>query len=230
MGQNYGPDPRKASSFIGSTTGCTLSIDALDYTSGSSTINDAVGTNNATVSASVSYGDDGGNKYFNNNGSQKAINISSITPGNSTWTLAIWAQGKSSLPSSTHGQIMSNSSGGPVASSYGMCSNGIAQSNYDGSWNTHYGDTNLVVDTWYHLLWANGTGGSNTMIMYLNGAADISEFNSATTNGGPINVIGSRWNTGFTGYIASVQYFASTCLTAAQISNMYNEQKGRFGL
>ena len=229
MGQNYGPTPRTGESFIGSAPGCTLAIDCFDHISGSSTTSDAIGTNTGSLGSHVVYTDDGGNKYFAMDGSQNSIAIDSITLGNGSYTIAIWARADS-LSGTEHGRLFSNSSGGPVASSYGFCTNGITMTNYDGAWQTHYGGTSLSTGVWYHGVWANGTGGSNTQIMYLNGAADITQFASDTTNGGPCNVIGARWNAGFNGDIASFQYFHGTTLTATQISTMYNEQKGRFGL
>ena len=229
MSNRYGPEPRTGKSFTCYST-CTFALDAFDHV-GTNTLNDAIGTNNATTGSAnngVTWNSAG---YYSLNAASSTTRLaySSFTPGNGSWTLVAWARA-SSLPGSTHGRIASNSSGGPVTTSFGLCSNGITMTNYDGNWNTHYGNTNLSTNTWYHCVWANGTGGSNTQIMYLNGAADITQFGSNATNGGPIDVWGGNWNSAFSGDIACLQFFSGITLTASEISKMYSAQRKRFGV
>ena len=144
---------------------------------------------------------------------------SSITPGNGNWTLSAWVRG--------YGGVVGNTSGGPVASGFGVFSTGgnykIFYANYDGSWNYNYGNTTLNPNEWYFLTWVNYTG--NTMKMYVNGVADSSVFNSLTSNGGPVDAVGGTQGTPggtFNGNIASVQWNIGTAFTDAQVLQNYN--------
>jgi hypothetical protein len=147
---------------------------------------------------------------------------SSITPGNGNWTLSAWVRG--------YGGVVGNTSGGPVASGFGIFSTGgnykIFYANYDGSWNYNYGNTTLNPNEWYFLTWVNYTG--NTMKMYVNGVADSSVFNSLTSNGGPVDAVGGTQGTPggtFNGNIASVQWNIGTAFTDAQVLQNYNATK-----
>ena len=147
---------------------------------------------------------------------------SSITPGNGNWTLSAWVRG--------YGGVVGNTSGGPVASGFGVFSTGgnykIFYANYDGSWNYNYGNTTLNPNEWYFLTWVNYTG--NTMKMYVNGVADSSVFNSLTSNGGPVDAVGGTQGTPggtFNGNIASVQWNIGTAFTDAQVLQNYNATK-----
>jgi len=147
---------------------------------------------------------------------------SSITPGNGNWTLSAWVRG--------FGGVVGNTSGGPVASGFGIFSTGgnykIFYANYDGSWNYNYGNTTLNPNEWYFLTWVNYTG--NTMKMYVNGIADSSVFNSLTSNGGPVDAVGGTQGTPggtFNGNIASVQWNIGTAFTDAQVLQNYNATK-----
>jgi hypothetical protein len=147
---------------------------------------------------------------------------SSITPGNGNWTLSAWVRG--------FGGVVGNTSGGPVASGFGVFSTGgnykIFYANYDGSWNYNYGNTTLNPNEWYFLTWVNYTG--NTMKMYVNGVADSSVFNSLTSNGGPVDAVGGTQGTPggtFNGNIASVQWNIGTAFTDAQVLQNYNATK-----
>jgi hypothetical protein len=150
---------------------------------------------------------------------------SSITPGNGNWTLSAWVRG--------YGEVVGNTSGGPIASTFGVLSSGgykIFYANYDGSWNYHYGNTTLNPNTWYLLTWVNYAGASaalGTMKMYINGSPDSSVFNSYTTNGGPVDAVGySALFTGyFNGNIASVQWNIGKAFTDAEVLQQYNATK-----
>jgi hypothetical protein len=147
---------------------------------------------------------------------------SSITPGNGNWTLSAWVRG--------FGGVVGNTSGGPVASGFGIFSTGgnykIFYANYDGSWNYNYGNTTLNPNEWYFLTWVNYTG--NTMKMYVNGVADSSVFNSLTSNGGPVDAVGGTQGTPggtFNGNIASVQWNIGKAFTDAEVLQNYNATK-----
>jgi hypothetical protein len=147
---------------------------------------------------------------------------SSITPGNGNWTLSAWVRG--------FGGVVGNTSGGPVASGFGIFSTGgnykIFYANYDGSWNYNYGNTTLNPNEWYFLTWVNYTG--NTMKMYVNGVADSSVFNSLTSNGGPVDAVGGTQGTPggtFNGNIASVQWNIGKAFTDDEVLQNYNATK-----
>jgi hypothetical protein len=146
---------------------------------------------------------------------------SSITPGNGNWTLSAWVRG--------YGGVVGNTSGGPVASGFGIFSSGgykILYANYDGSWNYHYGNTTLDPNTWYFLTWVNYTG--NTMKMYVNGIADSSVFSSYTTNGGPVDAVGGTQGTPggtFNGNISLVYWNIGKAFTDDEVLQNYNATK-----
>ena len=144
---------------------------------------------------------------------------SSITPGNGNWTLSAWVRG--------FGGVVGNTSGGPVASGFGIFSTGgnykIFYANYDGAWNYNYGNTTLDPNEWYFLTWVNYD--SQQMKMYVNGISDSSVFNSLTSNGGPVDAVGGTQGTPggtFNGNIVSVQWNIDTAFTDAQVLQNYN--------
>ena len=150
---------------------------------------------------------------------------SSITPGNGDWSLSAWVRG--------YGEVVGNTSGDPIASTFGVLNSGgykIFYANYDGAWQYHYGNTTLDPNTWYFLTWVNYAGASaalGTMKMYINGSPDSSVFNSYTTNGGPVDAVGrsALFNGYFNGNIASVQWNIGTAFTDAQVLQNYNATK-----
>jgi len=229
MSYRTGPQPRSGKSFTCYST-CTFALDGFDFSPGTGVLADAIGTNNGTSGSGLTYNNAG---YFTVDGNQTSrFAYTSFTPGNGSWTMSAWARG--TLPSGTYGRLISNSSGGPVTSAFGLNTSGMSYHHYadigsGATWNATYGNTNLSDNTWYHCVWANGTGGNNTMIMYLNGVADCSQFTSTTSNGGPIDVWGSNWSGTFVGDMACMQYYHGTTLSADQILRMYNAQRKRFG-
>ena len=224
MAFHHGQNSRSGESFLCANANPSFALDAFDYSGTGTTWVDSVGTNNATLVDSPTYNGSGA-YYFDFDGSSNDATFSTITFGNGSWTVIIWANADS-MESSAHGGLMSNSSGGPVTNSFGMLTNGIVYSNYDGVWNMHYGGTSLSTGTWYQLVWVNT---SSTMIMYLNGSADIASFDSTTSNCGPCYVLGARWNSSFNGKIACVQHFTKT-FTATEVSNTFQSQRHRFGV
>jgi len=164
-------------------------------------------------------------------GTDDYISIPSYTFGNGNWTLNMWINASNF----SNYNLMSNSSGGPVANAFGAYGSTpkIFYKNYDGAWQDHYGNTTLSTNNWYMLTWVNYAGASasqGTMKMYVNGVADSSVFNSYTTNGGPCDVIGKRWGgTPFDGKISGVSINTKS-LSDAEVRQNYNATKSRFGL
>jgi hypothetical protein len=154
-------------------------------------------------------------------GTDDYIPLSTITLGNASWTIECIV-----LANANSYNILSNSSGGPVANAFGFYGNKIYYQNYDGSWQTHYGNTTLSFGTYYHFTWVNI---NNTMQMYVNGQTDSSIFNSYTTNGGPVDAIGRNWFSYFNGKLPIFKYY-NTTLSSNQIKQNYQQYKTRFNL
>lgn len=162
-------------------------------------------------------------------GTNDSVSIPTYTFGNGNWTLNMLINANNF----NYYNLMSNSSGGPVANTFGAYSNKIYYQNYDGNWQTHSGNTTLSTGTWYMLTWVNYAGAAanlGTMQMFVNGVADSSVFNSYTTNGGPCNVIGANWfPSSFNGRIDITQIYNKS-LTSAEIQQNYRQYKTRFNL
>jgi hypothetical protein len=184
--------------------------------------NDGTLTNGPTFS-----GDKGGCIEFD--GDDDYVAISTYTFGNGDWTVCMLI----SADDFDDYNLMSNTSGGPVANAFGAYSNKIHYRNYDGAWQTHNGNTTLVAGRWYMLTWVNYEGASSsdgTMKMYVDGVADSDVFNSYTTNGGPCNAIARRWSSDeYNGQIASVHIY-NKALSDDEIKHNYKAVKGRFNL
>ena len=162
-------------------------------------------------------------------GTDDYISIPTYTFGNGNWTLNMLINANDFA----NFNLMSNTSGGPVTNAFGAYSSKIFYYNYDGSWQSHSGNTTLSTGTWYMLTWVNYAGATanlGTMQMFVNGIADSSVFNSYTTNGGPCNAIGANWYpSSFNGKIDVVQIYNKS-LTAQEIKQNYQQYKTRFNL
>ena len=214
------------------TDGLVLCVDAADkksYSGSGDTWTDRSGDDrNGTLTNDPTFSTDaGGCIVFD--GVDDYVAITSYTFGNGNWTVNMWV--KADVASNYN--LLSNTSGGPVANAFGLHGSKIFYFNYDGSWQEDYGDTTLSTGEWYMLTWVNYEGASasdGTMKMYVNGVADSSVFNSYTTNGGPCNAIGRAWHsTEYDGKVASV-YINTKSLTDAEVLQNFNAMRGRFGL
>jgi len=165
------------------------------------------------------------NKVFEFNGGTDFIAMNTITFGNGAWTVNMWVnfEGTGNI------NMMSNSDGGPVTNAFGHSSSKIAYKNYDGSWNTHTGNTTLSSGTWYMFTWVNYS--NSTMKMYVNGISDVdAAFDSTTTNGGPCDVIGKSYGNDFyEGKIGQFRYWSKS-LDDTQIQRVYKNTRNRFGI
>ena len=212
------------------TSNLVLNLDAsnlLSYYGASTTWKDlGSGANNATLNNGPTFNSSNGGSIVFDGADDNATLGSTIALGNGNWTVSIVARATSGFPS-TFANMLSNNSGGPVTNAMGIADSKITYNNYDGNWQTRQGNTNLSLNTWYHLTWVNQS--NNTITMYVNGAADSSALGSYTTNGGPVNAIGRNWFSYFSGRVASVVYY-DTNLTAAQILSNFNAVRGKFGI
>ena len=102
----------------------------------------------------------------------------------------------------------------------------MAYYHHDGAWQYRFANTVLSSNEWYHLTWVNFS--NNTMLMYVNGKADSSVFNSYTTNGGPIDCVGNPWPyTALNGVIQSIQ-INTTSFTSEQVNLQYENIRSIF--
>lgn len=195
----------------------------VSYVSGAGTTYDLKSSGiNGTLQNGVGYSNNFSGYWSFDGADDRIVLTSSITPGNGNWTFNAWVRG--------NGSVIGNTSGGPVASSFGILSSKIFYANYSGVWNDHYGNTTLNPGEWYMLTWVNYSDGSGTMKMYVNGVADSSVFSSYTTNGGPLDVIGfDQYAMGsFTGSIGAVQFNSGKSFTDSEVNQQYGATKGRF--
>jgi hypothetical protein len=215
------------------TSGLTFAVDAgnlVSFQNGSGSTFSLVGSYTGTLTNGVSYTTGGGGSW-DLDGSDDWISIATYTFGNGGWTCNVWVQGDS-VTYSTTGNIISNSSGGPVTNAMGFVSSKIHYRNYDGAWKSNSGNTTLTAGQWYMLTWVNYSGATaqqGTMKMFVNGNVDSSVFNSYTTNGGPCDAIGRNWFSYFNGRIGLVQFYNKS-LTDVEVTQNFNAHRNRFGL
>jgi hypothetical protein len=201
----------------------------VSYDKSGTTTYNLAGSISGSLENGVAFNNPNGGTWEFDGSNDRIVLESSITPGNGNWTVTAWVKGK--------GAIVGNTSGGPIANSFGISNAGnITYYNYDGAWQSHVGNTTLSRSEWYMLTWVNYAGATaqdGTMKMYVNGVADSSIFNSYTTNGGPFNDIGHsvylpNGSTYFDGEIANVQVNTGTAFTDAQVVDQYNAEYPRF--
>jgi hypothetical protein len=201
----------------------------VSYDKSGTTTYNLAGSISGSLENGVAFNNPNGGTWEFDGSNDRIVLESSITPGNGNWTVTAWVKGK--------GAIVGNTSGGPIANSFGISNAGnITYYNYDGAWQSHVGNTTLSRSEWYMLTWVNYAGATaqdGTMKMYVNGVADSSIFNSYTTNGGPFNDIGHsvylpNGSTYFDGEIANVQVNTGTAFTDAQVVAQYNAEYPRF--
>lgn len=156
-----------------------------------------------------------------NGSSAQSISLSTITPGNGNWTVMMIV--RFNTFDTSYGTLLTNSSGGPVTSAFGSKSGVISYDSYNGSWNTAYGNSPLTVGNWYYLTWVNESASGGSMTMYLNSDKDSGLFGSATSNGGPVDMIGNNPWAGrqFDGDIGAVYYYKKSLTNEDIIRNFF---------
>jgi hypothetical protein len=162
--------------------------------------------------------------------------LSADFTGGSTQTFSAWVK---FTGAGTMG-LLSHYSGGPVNVCYQVSGGKMSYYYYTSSWQTATGITSVNTGTWKHLTWTkNGTA----MVMYINGASDLSTTLTGDI-GGNFGCVGTNWGPGnsvsygagtdtygmvFGGSIGMVMYY-NKALTAAEVLQNYNATKSRFGL
>ena len=162
-----------------------------------------------------------------------ASNIGSI----SNWTAECWVKFNSTTTNQV-AMVIGNQFNGSNAINFTIGTNGaptswnIQAGFFDGAWRNTTGFA-PVVGTWYQIV---GTYDGTTIRQYVNGAANggTLTYSGTPTSGGEIRMM-RRWDdivsTGnlFNGNLAIARLY-NRALTAAEILQNYNAQKGRFGL
>ena len=162
-----------------------------------------------------------------------ASNIGSI----SRWTAECWVKFNSTTTNQV-AMVIGNQFNGSNAINFTIGTNGaptswnIQAGFFDGGWRNTTGFA-PVVGTWYQIV---GTYDGTTIRQYVNGAANggTLTYSGTPTSGGEIRMM-RRWDdivsTGnlFNGNLAIARVY-NRALTAAEVLQNYNAQKGRFGL
>jgi len=101
-------------------------------------------------------------------------------------------------------------------------------SNRIGSWNGsayRHSSTTLSANTWYNFVMVNST---NT-VFYLNGNSDSTFASTATLNSGACSLMAIGSIRYLNAYLGNVLFY-NKALSASEVSQNYNAQKGKFGL
>ena len=100
--------------------------------------------------------------------------------------------------------------------------------------NTSYNistSSGLALNTWYHVV---ATDNGTTVTLYVNGLSSVSGASAASTTNGTMNCYIGSWgpsvpNMFFSGSIPIVKIY-NRGLTASEIQQNFNAQRGRFGV
>jgi hypothetical protein len=205
-------------------------------TSGSSWYDVSLSGGTATLQNSPTYSSSsGGIITFSKTSSQYATlpNIGS----KSVWTCEVWVRFSSSLTGQIS-SVITNQFNGASSLNFSIGTNNAPSSYnivagfFDGAWRNTTGFA-PILNTWYQIA---GTYDGSTIRQYVNGSASGGTLNYAgtSTSGGQIRMMG-RWDTlaGSVNYIdgdLAIARIYNRALTAAEILQNFNAQKGRFGL
>jgi hypothetical protein len=144
-----------------------------------------------------------------------------------TWTVNAWVRTPSGSFGSAvdggyyYGPILSNTSGGPIYSTFQINGGTIAYTHYNGGWLTKYGTTVVNDGNWHMLTWINE---SNNITFYVDNIPN-GTFNSTISGVGWLDTIGSAVGNYFIGDIASVQINKGKAFTASEVLQQYNATK-----
>jgi hypothetical protein len=228
------------------TDGLVLALDAANtksYVSGSTTAYSLVirGSYSTPVSCSlvngVSYSTNNAG-YFILDGTNDQILIENRPDqptgirlnSNTLWMVNAWVRtavagsnGLGSFP------VLSNRSGGPVASVLGIGAGGVMKyEHYSGSWLLETGSIQVNNNRWRMISWVNRS--NNTLDMYVDGVFDRNVSSSISGNN-PVDIIGASWAaSSLNANIAYLTINIGPLFTQTQVQQNYNAQKSRFNL
>jgi hypothetical protein len=232
MATTYGLKPNSALSFAVERDNLLQCYDAMEST-GSKHWQDAAGIysgsavrGTAILNETDGWGRNRSIKYFTMGTSEYFLFEQYTQP--TTCTLAVWIRINDTNAEEV---LCSHFSGGPVSTFYSIETTGYMKFGYydgDPGWKTITSSGTVVDDNvWHHCVWVRA-GTNHTF--YVDGSLDHSAT-ATQANGGAVNVIGSKWAGGykFTGDLAHFSVYEAK-MTAAQVSNMYEHQRHRFGV
>ena len=176
----------------------------------------------------------GGTDSNASTGSQIYIDNSVWGGNTSTFSVSLWFKG-----STTPGETPLIGNGGTIGSTIGFAIyttsdgklNGTLCSTGSGGTQVFFGNTtDISDDQWHHIAFTFDNSSSGAYVLYLDNQSHDSGTTSAFT-GNPTptydTYIGNRWNRNengvLNGQIDQVRIFANTILTAAQVTELYNE-------
>ena len=176
----------------------------------------------------------GGTDSNASTGSQIYIDNSVWGGNTSTFSVSLWFKG-----STTPGETPLIGNGGTIGSTIGFAIyttsdgklNGTLCSTGSGGTQVFFANTtDISDDQWHHIAFTFDNSSSGAYVLYLDNQSHDSGTTSAFT-GNPTptydTYIGNRWNRNengvLNGQIDQVRIFANTILTAAQVTELYNE-------
>ena len=222
-----------------------IALDVSDhnsYSGAGSTWTDMIGNHNGTKNGSPTYADDGVADYFSFDATTEYFDLSDTL---STWTAAtaksccVWIMngGNTSEARIVNTGLTGTGGGGNTGFAIGVKGSGANNVPFSFFRNTsgsalkqNFGDEMNTTD-WYHLAVTVGSTGKN----YQNGVlkSTISNAGSPSVTTSDTAKIATFWgNPGdfpFIGKIACVQFYTKE-LTAAEVLQNFNAQRGRFGI
>jgi len=175
-----------------------------------------------------------GLKYFDLDGTDGQVKVTHYSDLITAKTWILWFKLDSIPANDTMDSIFQHSDNWNNA---GGISLQMIYGNFTWSWGTNWGgscsiaNSTLSTGVWYHFVGtSNGTTGSEKVKMYLNGEIKDTGTAAQIPDDTPTHITIGNGNGGFTnGQIAAFQVYTAE-LTHAQIKDMYNSQRSRFGL
>jgi hypothetical protein len=144
-----------------------------------------------------------------------------------TWTVNAWVRTPSGSFGSAvnggyyYGPILSNTSGGPIVSTFQINGGTIAYTHYNGSWVTEFGSIPINDGYWHMLTWVNE---GNNISFYVDSIFD-GTYDSSLSGLGYIDNIGSATGGYYLGNVASVQINKGKAFTSDEVLQQYNATK-----
>jgi hypothetical protein len=151
-----------------------------------------------------------------------------ILPGSGPFTINAWVKTTTAVNSLGQGSIFSNSSGGPVASSFCVKGGKIGYYYYPvgGPWASINGNKTINDNKWHLLTWVQNSNGY--MDLYVDGVIDVANQFSAVSNN-PLDVVGASWAAYFNGNIALLT-INRIAFNSTEVGQNFNAQRNRFNI
>jgi len=227
------------------TDGLVLNLDAgftASYPKNGTTWYDVGGSNNGTLTNGPTFSTDGGGSIVFDGANDYVDCNSSIVDLNSSFTFASWVKTTSNLSDNSNfrrligrGDNSSSFTGEWAALTYNTSGNAFAfEIDDDTVKSGMYGTISLNPNTWYYVVGVINR--TNTLYLYVNGVLDSTATDNTSLNvNPPYNLyLGAQRSGGNPFFILNgnlpVAQIYNRALSATEILQNYNAQKGRFGL